>query len=103
MTCEVRSKMSEFDDRTFHFYAQPDGTIGWPNSAEGDLLKIARKEIDELRELLLEVGGAVTARRGPGPWSDEGTYMWVKDGDEFGWVERRDKLLNINQNEGIYI
>jgi len=93
--------MSEFDDRTFHFYAQPDGTIGWPNSAEGDLLKIARKEIDELRELLLEVGGAVTLTR-PGPWSiDDANWLWVKDDDEFGWVERRDKLLNINQNEGI--
>ena len=94
--------MSEFDDRTFHFYAsQPDGSIGWPNSAEGDLLKIARKEIDELRELLLEVGGAVTARRVSGLRSEEVTWLWVKDDDEFGWVERRDKLLNINQNEGI--
>jgi|LWDU01.1.fsa_nt_gi hypothetical protein len=69
MTCEVRSKMSEFDDRTFHFYAQPDGTIGWPNSADGDLLKIARKEIDELRELLV----VLTARHGPGPW----THVWL--------------------------
>lgn len=102
MTCEVRSKMSEFDDRTFHFYAQLDGTIGWPNSAEGDLLKIARKEIDELRELLLEVSGASPAWIAPTPGVLEPvTRLWVKDDDEFGWVERRDKLLNINQNEGI--
>ena len=41
--------MSEFDDRQQHFYGQTDGTTAWPNSAEGDLLKIARAEIDSLR------------------------------------------------------
>lgn len=39
--------MSEFLDRVHHFYSRTDGTIAWPNSAEGDLLKIAYKEIKQ--------------------------------------------------------
>ena len=31
-----------------HFYAQTDGTYSFPNSAEGDLLKQAKREIEEL-------------------------------------------------------
>ncbi len=40
--------MSEFKDRAFHFYAQTSGGYAWPNSAEGDLLKIAMAEIEKL-------------------------------------------------------
>ena len=40
--------MSEFKDRAFHFYAQIAGGYKWPNSAEGDLLKIAMAEIEKL-------------------------------------------------------
>jgi hypothetical protein len=35
----------EILDRMNHFYLQTDGTYKWPNSAEGDLLKMAHKLI----------------------------------------------------------
>ena len=41
---------SEALDRMKYFYGQIDGTYKFPNSAEGDLLKICLKEIAELRE-----------------------------------------------------
>ena len=33
----------EINDRLFHFYAQTDGTFDFPNSAEGDLLKLVNE------------------------------------------------------------
>lgn len=33
-----------------YFYAQTDGTYKFPNSAEGDLLKQAKKEIETLEK-----------------------------------------------------
>lgn len=44
--------MSEFLARARHFYGQTDGSYSWPNSCEGDLLKIASTEIAELRAQL---------------------------------------------------
>lgn len=37
----------EFLDRCQHFYAQIDGSFEWPNSREGDLLKIAYQALRE--------------------------------------------------------
>jgi hypothetical protein len=37
-----------------YFYAKTDGTYAFPNSAEGDLLKTAKREIEQLQtELML--------------------------------------------------
>ena len=33
----------EINDRLFHFYAKTDGTFDFPNSAEGDLLKLVNE------------------------------------------------------------
>ena len=33
----------EINDRLFYFYAQTDGTFNFPNSAEGDLLKLVNE------------------------------------------------------------
>jgi hypothetical protein len=37
-----------------HAYAQTDGTYAFPNSREGDMLKQAKKEIEQLRATLEE-------------------------------------------------
>jgi hypothetical protein len=47
--------MSEFKDRCHYFYANAGGTdtlYNWPNSAEGDLLKIGLREITDLEAAL---------------------------------------------------
>lgn len=33
----------EINDRLFYFYGQTDGTFDFPNSAEGDLLKLVNE------------------------------------------------------------
>jgi hypothetical protein len=38
---------SVFLSNLHYFYAQMDGTYAFPNSSEGDLLKTAKKEIEE--------------------------------------------------------
>ena len=43
--------MSEFQDRLHHFYRQTDGTLKFPNSLEGDMLRIAEKEVARLETL----------------------------------------------------
>ena len=43
-------KRQEFLDRCTHFYLQTDGTYKWPNSCEGDLLKMAHKKFTEQLE-----------------------------------------------------
>jgi len=62
--------LSVFQQAIHHAYAQTDGTYAWPNSREGDMLREAKKEIensitvqteDELRvlvELLCHSKGA---------------------------------------------
>jgi len=45
----MKSK-SVFLSNLHYFYAQTDGSYAIPNSAEGDLLKTAKKEIEELME-----------------------------------------------------
>lgn len=40
--------MSESLDRINYFYKQTDGTFNFPNSAEGDVLRIAQQEILDL-------------------------------------------------------
>jgi ABC-type ATPase involved in cell division len=48
--------MSEALDRMRYFYGQTDGSYSWPNSAEGDLLRICAREIETLRtELKLAI------------------------------------------------
>jgi uncharacterized coiled-coil protein SlyX len=42
--------MSEFQKRCWHFYRNLKGGFNWPNSREGDLLKIGYKEIEELND-----------------------------------------------------
>jgi len=42
---------SEFLNRCNYFYLKLDGTYDFPNSKEGDLLKIGMKEIEFLLEL----------------------------------------------------
>lgn len=37
----------EIEDRFNHFYKQADGSFKWPNSAEGDILKLVYKLIQE--------------------------------------------------------
>lgn len=39
-----------------HAYAQTDGTYKFPNSREGDILKRAKKEVEELRAVLASAG-----------------------------------------------
>ena len=43
------NKSSVFLSNLHHAYAQTDGTYAFPNSLEGDLLKQAKKEIEDLR------------------------------------------------------
>jgi hypothetical protein len=38
---------SVFLSNLHYFYAKTDGTYAFPNSSEGDLLKTAKKEIEE--------------------------------------------------------
>jgi hypothetical protein len=45
--------MSVFLKNIFHAYAQTDGTYDWPNSREGDMLKQAKNEIEELLDKLV--------------------------------------------------
>jgi len=45
---------SVFLANAHYFYARTDGTYAFPNSAEGDLLTQAKKEIEELRALLAQ-------------------------------------------------
>lgn len=40
---------NEFIDRCNAFYKQLDGSMHWPNSREGDLLKIAYHSIEQTR------------------------------------------------------
>lgn len=40
-----------FLDNLHHAYAQTDGSYAFPNSREGDMLKQAKKEIEQLQEL----------------------------------------------------
>lgn len=41
---------STFLSNLHHFCAQTDGSYDFPNSQEGDLLKTAKKEIEELNQ-----------------------------------------------------
>ena len=43
-----------FLDNLHHAYAQTDGSYDFPNSREGDMLKQAKKEIEEKDKLLSE-------------------------------------------------
>lgn len=45
-------KDSAFLQGVHHAYAKTDGTYGWPNSRDGDLLREGMKEIAELRTQL---------------------------------------------------
>lgn len=65
---------SVFLSNLFYFYAKTDGTYAFPNSSEGDLLKTAKKEIEEyekeiakLREALKEISTTAhcIAKAGP--------------------------------------
>jgi hypothetical protein len=51
---QVPSGMAEsvFLANAHYFYARTDGTYAFPNSADGDLLKQAKREIEELRAAL---------------------------------------------------
>lgn len=40
---------SIFLENAHYFFAQTDGTYKWPDGALGDLLKQAKKEIEEFR------------------------------------------------------
>lgn len=51
----------EFFDRVTHFYSQTDGTIKWPNSREGDLLKIAFEALRPVESDEEEADKSVTA------------------------------------------
>lgn len=48
---------SIFLSNLFHAYAQTDGTYAFPNSREGDMLKTAKREIENLHAEL-EVANA---------------------------------------------
>lgn len=39
--------IKEIVDRIHYFYLRTDGTFNWPNSAEGDLLRLVYKAICE--------------------------------------------------------
>jgi len=43
---EHSSIFSEIEDRMNHFYRQTDGKMAFPNSAEGDLLKLVHKALE---------------------------------------------------------
>ena len=46
---------SIFLEHLHHAYAQTDGTYWFPNSREGDMLKQAKKEIEELEAEVKEL------------------------------------------------
>lgn len=47
---ETFNGKSEFINRVNYAYLQTDGTIKYPNSYDGDALKIGYREIEELHE-----------------------------------------------------
>jgi hypothetical protein len=56
-----RKLMSDYDmkyvflDNLHHAYAQTDGSYDFPNSREGDMLKQAKKEIEEKDKTIAEL------------------------------------------------
>jgi hypothetical protein len=60
---------SKFLSNLHYFYAQTDGTYAFPSSAEGDLLKQAKKEVEELREWMEHIA------RECGDEEDAGAYV----------------------------
>lgn len=46
----IKDLRQEILDRMTHFYKQTDGTYKWPNSAEGDLLKMTYKYLTEEKD-----------------------------------------------------
>lgn len=46
---------SVFLSNLHYFYSKTDGTYGFPNSSDGDLLKQAKKEIENMRDRLNEI------------------------------------------------
>lgn len=46
---------SAFQQAVRHAYAQTDGTYAWPNSREGDMLREAKRENEQLRDALTEL------------------------------------------------
>lgn len=43
---------SAFQQAVHHAYAQTDGSYAWPNSREGDMLREAKREIENLRSAI---------------------------------------------------
>ena len=39
-------RLSAFQQAIHHAYAQTDGTYAWPNNREGDMLREAKKELE---------------------------------------------------------
>lgn len=51
---------SAFQQAVHHAYAQTDGTYAWPNSREGDMLREAKREIEQLRNTLQTIAEDAT-------------------------------------------
>jgi hypothetical protein len=47
--------LKEIEDRLNYFYLQTDGTMNFPNSAEGDILKLVFQYINKEQERLNDV------------------------------------------------
>ena len=54
-----RKHFQEIKDRCEFFYKQIDGTFKWPNSQEGDILKLTYKLIKKYEGEFYSVGGAI--------------------------------------------
>lgn len=65
---------SAFQQAIHHAYAQTDGSYKWPNSREGDMLREAKKEVDQLGDALRCALSTMSIAAG----------ILEKDGDESG-------------------
>lgn len=51
---DIREQIKEIQDRLTYFYLQTDGSYDFPNSREGDLLKMVHRSIPLLQSAVAE-------------------------------------------------
>ena len=64
-----------------HFCAQTDGSYNFPNSQEGDLLKTAKKEIEELNNEIENIKKILQSPHGVFINTMRGTITKMRDAD----------------------
>jgi len=62
---------SIFLENLHHAYAQTDGTYKFPNSRDGDMLRQAMREIEEMQNRKSEVRKAFICKHCDGVYADE--------------------------------